>query len=419
MWSPVRIFSFLLSLSLVFSPLTAHMAYRRKRSYVRKPSRRRASSRRRSSYSRPRSSRRAAPRRQARQKACVCPGELSPTAKFALAQLDPFHPLSLGAKIPDSNTMPSIANCSQDQVACPLATTGFLTGFAFRPFYNYATIAATPASASTVTWGAAVGTNASNRRDYTAFVAQMEASRPVAHAIRLVSQLAPTSATGFVHIGLSVESYYGNSAATWQFPTTVNEMSGLAFYKRVTLASLTQSPLTVINKWIDERGFQYHDPSQSTTIATAPAGEVVSPFGWDWSSIVVLVEGAPTTPSPLSAEHILLTESLPKKDSILIGTQAAPNSPGTISAVSTMASEQDFSHVEAGQESYIDRGLDALARGASTAGEQVFNNVAGPLLQRVGSSAVSFAGNALLNAIGGRGGLPGVNSNPNRLAISH
>lgn len=392
------------------------MAYRRKRSYVRKPSRRRAPSRRRSSYTRPRTTRRPA-RRQ--KQACVCPAELTPTAKFALAQLDPFHPLALGAKVPDTNTMPSIANCSQDQVACPLATTGFLTGFAFRPMYNYATIAATPASASTVTWGAALATNASNRRDYTAFVAQMEATRPVAHAIRLVSQLAPTAATGFVHIGLSTESYYGNSAATWQFPTTINEMSGLAFYKRVTLASLTQTPLTVINKWIDERGFQYQDPSQVTTGSTTPAGEVVNPFGWDWATIVVLVEGAPVTPSPLSAEHILHTESIPQKTSILIGTQAAPNSPGTLSAVSTMASETDFSHTEAGQESYVDRGLNALASGAATAGEQVFQNVAGPLLQRVGSAAVSMAGNILYNAVAGKGGLPGVNSNPNRLAISH
>ena len=77
-----------------------------------------------------------------------------------------------------------------------------MTGFAFRPYYSYATIAATPASATAVTWGANVAANASNRRDYTAFVAQMEACRPVAHAVRLVSQLAPTSATGFVHIGL-------------------------------------------------------------------------------------------------------------------------------------------------------------------------------------------------------------------------
>jgi len=393
------------------------MVYRRSSANVRKPartSRRRAPIRRRASYSRPRASRRT----RSSKPPCKCPGDLSPSTKFALAQLDPFHPLALGAKIPDTNTMPSIANASQDQVSCPLATTGFMTGFAFRPFYNYATIAATPASATAVTWGAALATNASNRRDYTAFVAQMEASRPVAHAIRLVSQLSPTSATGFVHIGLSVESYFNNAAATWQFPTTVNEMTGLSFYKRVTLASLTQSPLTVINKWIDERGFNYQDPSQLTTASTAQAGEVSNPFGWSWATIVVLVEGAPTTPSPLAAEHLLLTESIPKKDSILIGTQAAPNSPGTMSAVSTMAGETDFSHTEVGQESYVNQGLNAFARGASTAGEQVWNNVAAPLIQRIGTQAVYSATASFIAAVQGRGGLPGVNSNPSRLMLT-
>lgn len=392
------------------------MVYRRSRVNVRKPRpKRRTTVRRRFSYSRPSTYRRT----RIKKTPCKCPGELTPTAKFALAQLDPFHPNALGAKIPDSNTMPSIANCSVDQVSCPLATTGFLTGFAFRPMYNYATIAATPASATTVTWGAAVGTNASNRRDYTAFVGQMEAVRPVAHAVRLVSQLSPTSATGFVHIGLSVESQYSAAANTWQFPTTVNEMMGLSFYKRVTLASLTQSPITVINKWIDERGFQYQNTGQATTITTAADAEVVNPFGYSWATIVVLVEGAPTTPSPLAAEHLLLTESIPKKDSILIGTQAAPNSPGTMSAVSTMAGNTDFTHTEDGQDSYIQRGLESFQEGAAVAGEQVWNNVAQPLLSKIGGYAVNTAFNAVVAGIMGRGGLPGVNSNPARLSLTN
>lgn len=392
------------------------MVYRRSKTNVRRPARR-AATRRRPSYARSRSYRRPA-RRASKSAPCHCPGPLTPSAKFALAQLDPFHPLSVGAKIPDSNTMPSIANCSVDQVSCPLATTGFMTGFAFRPFYNYASIAATPASATAVTWGAALATNASDRRDITAFKAAFEATRPVAHAIRICSQLAPTAATGFVHIGLSVESYYNAATATWQFPTTVNEMVGLAFYKRVTLASLTQSPLTVINKWIDERGFQYEDPGQGAAISTSAGNEVSSPFGWSWASIVVLVEGAPTTPSPLSAEHLLLTESLPAKNGILIGTAAAPNSPGTMSAVSSMASQQDFSHTEAGQDSYISQGLNAIARGASTAGAQVFNNVAAPLLEQVGSGLGNLAANMAYNALTGQGGIPGVNANAGRLALT-
>jgi len=395
------------------------MVYRRSKTNVRKPIRRRAPIRRRPRYSRPRVSRRSSTTQRSRAKQCVCPGELSPSSKFALAQLDPFHPLALGAKIPDTNTMPSIANSSTDQVACPLATTGFLTGFAFRPNYNSAVISATPVSAVAVSWGALVATNAANRRDYTAFVAQFEAVRPCAHAVRLVSQLSPTSATGFVHLGLSIESQYNSAAGpTWSFPTSVNEMTGLSHYKRVTLASLTQSPITVINKWIDERGFQYQDPGQIASLSATGGNEVANHFGGDWCTIVVLIEGAPSTPSPLSAEHLLMTEAIPQKSSILLGTQAAPNSPGTMSAVSTMLADHEFSHTEASQESYINQGLGHLSQAAATAGEQVWNNVAAPLLQRVASAVGNTAGVMIGNAIRGRGGLPGVNSNPGRLMLT-
>jgi len=392
------------------------MVYRRSRVNVRRAPKRRAPARRRSSYTRPRQSTNR--RQRGSKKQCICPGELTPSAKFALAQLDPFHPNSLGAKIPDSNTMPSIANCSTDQVACPVATTGFLTGFAFRPTYNSAVIVATPASVSTVTWGLTISANASDRRDASSFKDQMEAVRPVAHAVRLVSSLSPTAATGFVHIGLSVESYYNAPSSSWQFPTTVNEMTGLAFYKRITLASLTQSPITAINKWLDDRGFQYQDPSQTIQMAAAAGNEIISPFGFSWSNIVVLVEGAPATGTPLSAEHLLLSEALPKKTSIIIGTQAAANSPGTLSAVSSMAAEQEFTHTEAQQDSYMQQGVSAFTRGAAVAGEQVFNNVAIPLLQRVGQYGGTTAARYAMNAITGRGGLPGVNSNPGRLSLT-
>lgn len=395
------------------------MVYRRSRINVRKPKpRARRTVRSRSSYSRSRPYRRSATR--SRSKApCHCPGDLSASSKWALAQLDPFHPMAAGAKVPDTNTMPSVANSSTDQVSCPLATTGFLTGFAFRPMYNSAVISATPASASAVTWGATLTTNASDRRDLTAFAAQFEAVRPTAHAVRLVSQLSPTSATGFVHIGLSVESQFGSPAGpTWSFPTTVNDMTGLSHYKRVTLASLTQSPLTVINKWIDERGFQYQDASQIAALSPTAPNESSNAFGTDWCTIVVLVEGAPATPSPLSAEHLLLTEAIPKKNSVLFGTQAAANSPGTMSAVSSMIGSTDFGHTEVQQDSFINQGLQNLSEGAAVAGRQVWDQVAQPLLQRLGGAAVNTAAQYAYNAAFGMGGLPGVNSNPSRLALT-
>jgi len=394
------------------------MVYRRSKTNVRRPARR-AATRRRPSYARARAYRRSSTRLPKKSSPCVCPGDLSASSKWALAQLDPFHPMANGAKVPDTNTMPSIANCSVDQVSAPLATTGFLTGFAFRPNYNAAVINATPASASTVTWGATTLTNAVDRRDYAAFVAQFEAVRPVAHAVRLVSQLSPTSATGFVHIGLSVESYFNALAGpTWPLPTTVNDMTGLAHYKRVTLASLTQSPLTIINKWIDERGFMYQDANQVAALSVGQPNESSVPFGGNWCTIVVLIEGAPASPSALSAEHLFMSEALPKKNSILFGTQAAANSPGTMSAVSSMIGATDFGHTESQQDSFINAGLTQLSEGAAVAGRQVWNQVAAPLLSRIGGAAVNTAAQMAYNAVMGRGGLPGVNSNPARLALT-
>jgi len=396
------------------------MVYRRSTTNVRKPARRRAPTRRTYRRTNTRSRYRRGPRTsKGTGSRCHCPpGQLSPSARFALAQLDPFHPDAQGAKVPDSNTMPSISNAATDQVSCPAATSGWLTGFAFRPAYNAAVIDANPVSAGIVSWPVYNGITVYNRNGIAEIRSAFEAIRPVAHAVRLVSPLAPTSTTGFVHIGLSVESMYNSAGSAWQYPTTVSQMTGLAHYKRITLASLTQSPITAINKWIDERAFQYQDPLQQATLTATTGGEVQSPFGMDWCAIVVLVEGAPAGSVPLSAEHLLLSEGLPQKTGVLIGTQAAPNSPGTMSATSSMSAQQEFTHTEATQDSYINQGLNAFAAGARQQGEQVFNNYALPLLAQAGRLATSTAGSYAMNAIMGRGGLPGQNSNINRLALN-
>jgi len=130
-----------------------------------------------------------------------------------------------------------------------------------------------------------------------------------------------------------------------------------------------------------------------------------------------MVEGQPVSTNSLSVEHILLSEALPRKDAFVLGTQAAPNSPGTMSAVSSMLTETSITHTEAEQDNYVSQGLAAFGRGAATAGEQVLNTVAIPLLQRAGNAAIMTGATMALNAITGRGGIPGVNSNPARLAL--
>jgi len=381
------------------------MVYRQKK---RTPVRR---YRRRNAYSAPRRTytRRRAPSRRTKAP-CKCPSELSPGAKWAIAQLDPFDPNCLGAKIPDSNTFPSIANTDTDIVSLAASAATFLAGIAFRPQYTWGTVTGVGA-AGVVGWGATYSTLASNRVKRTDYATTMELTRPVAHAIRMSSPIAPTTATGFVHIALAVETQF--STSSWAYPTTVAEIAGCQYYKRVTLASLTQSPLTVINKWVDDTGFRYSSPATDQT-STNSAG-FQSDYGW--ANIVVIVEGGPTTGTLLSFEHILLSEGIPQKSSVIIGTQAASNSPGALAAVGEMSNEQSPFHTEAEQENYITRGANAIAQGAAQAGEAVFNNVGVPLLQRLGQRAVGVAATMAYASMTGTGGLPGVNSNPNRLSL--
>jgi len=313
--------------------------------------------------------------------------------------------------------MPSIANADTDQVALGGPTvTGDLIAIAFAPGYLTSYTNATSGTGAVV-WNS--GWN--SRRNNNNVAASVEAIRPVAHAVRMVSPLAPTSTTGFVHVGISVESRMNaGTSVNPDFPTTVNQMTGLAHYKRFTLASLTQSPVTIINKWIDEMAFRYEDPRASPSFVGTGTGITTTTLNFlqSWGTLIVMVEGQAASTTPISFEHLLLTECLPRKDAWVLGTQAAPNSPGTMSAVSVMTSETDFAHTEAQQDTYIQEGLRAFERGASVAGERVWNDVAAPLLQRFGNAVVNTGAAMAFNAISGRGGIPGVNSNPGRLTLS-
>lgn len=379
------------------------------------PARRRTSSRKRS-YRRsstlsdgrrygPRQVRRATRRvrraLRSRQPECSCPSELSPGAKFALAQIDPFHVSSHGAKIPDSNTQPSIANTDCEQVTLTSsAVAADLNGIAFRPFYTWGTVTATPGAA--LNWGVAYATNIANRSKNAAYSVAMELSRPVAHAIRISSPVAPTAATGFVHIGISTESIFGG--VTWQYPTTIAQISGLQFYKRVTLASLTQSPVTVINKWIDDTAFRYSAPNGTTVTGTGSSFQT----DYAWGTLVIICEGCPVSSAIVSAEHMLLSEAIPSKDAVIVGTTAAPNNPDILSATSSMQSNTEGIHTENEQDNHFRESLGELKKSATEQGLHALRSL-GPVVTKLAmSSATDYVNRAF--------GIGGVNDNPNRIA---
>jgi hypothetical protein len=349
------------------------------------------------------------PGRRYAPKECHCPGELTPAQKFIYSQADPFDPKCLGAKIPDSSTVPSISVFDVENVPLTLAVATNQKCYAFLPQYTFSGVAATEGAAGW-TWPAAFA-GSFNRAKRTQYNATYELDRPIAHAIRLSSSVAPTSATGFVHVAIGFESNLGST--TWTWPTTTASLSGCQFYRRVTLASLTQSPLTIINKFTDETAFRYQDRNGPNVAAelTGTANSFQILGSRSWGALLIAFEGVGTL-APLNIEHLLMTEAIPNYDSSAVGTTAAPNQPSVIAAAGGMAANTDFVHTEAQQDTYVAQALDAARQGAAAAGDVVMEQMLIPIARQAGYNAV---GTVASYVAAGALGLAGVNANPNRL----
>lgn len=391
------------------------------RSYRRRYGRRRSYPRRSYSYS----SRRAAPRVRRRRTTttrrktvkadCKCP----PTAldagqKFLLAQADPFEPRVLGAKIPDSNTVPSVPVCLTElrDLVLPGTNPSFAQCYAFLPGFNNSIVASTNLSVSSWAWAATFGGVASWNKA-SSFRSAFESTRPVAHGIRISCPLAPTTTTGFVHLAVAIETFDG--VTTWPYATDIADMSGYSWYKRVTLASLTQSPLTIINKYIDETAFRY---SSATTggYGNADAMEFHTP--WSWGALMIAIEGHPTGASPLQFEMVLHHESIPKNSGVLLGSTAAEYAPSVLGSTSHMVANSDFAHTEDQQESHIRNSIStAVQSGVSRAGNVAMERVILPAAESLAYNLTGRAISAGLAYVAGRG-ISGVNNSPNRLALT-
>jgi len=407
------------------------MAYRRSRVNIRRPyRRRRATTIRRSSYSRSRpaysrtryaSSRRPYRRRAStlrrRPQACSCPGEMSPGDKFVMIQSDPFDTKYFGAKIPDSSTLPSIPTPVQYNQSLSIAAgaaPSMAHAWAFYPAVTNSFITAIGNAPGAWGWaGAAV----QNAQQASAFRQQFEAYRPTAHAIRLSCPFAPTSTTGFVHIAVATETSFNNAGVGagqyLNLASSLADMSGYTFYKRVTLASLTQSPITLINKWTDESAFRYQAPAAAES-NDSTGNPLTFHIPWSWGTLLVAVEGASTNNtvgqplSPLQAEVVLHTECIPDKSSTLLGSTAAAYNSGVLNAVSQAVAQTDFAHTEEQQDSTVRSYAQEVANAIGTSSSEV-NNLIGELGSALGRGAIRY--------VAGRYGLGGVNDNPNRLAI--
>jgi len=177
--------------------------------------------------------------------------------KFLIAQIDPFSRSSMHVRVPDDSTAPSSSFYAYDEntLGTTAATTaGWANAMYFYPNAVIVGATATSASASTWTWTASYGGTVAISKAAT-IQAQYKLCRPVAHGIRITCGLAPTSTTGYVHVGLYSMNLY--NASTWSLPTSITDLSELPFYRRLTLAALTQTPLVIANKFLDQTAFRY------------------------------------------------------------------------------------------------------------------------------------------------------------------
>nr|UOF76694.1 coat protein [Cressdnaviricota sp.] len=251
-----------------------------------KRGKKRKSSRKRSSYGR-RSS-----HRVPRTRAVV---ELHP---YTLAQVNPFDRNCYDCRIPDANTAPSSPFFAYDELQMDMSTTNAYC-VACIPHCQYYAIAATNnVDPSGWTWPAAFG-GLNSQSKASSVTAQYTLARTVAHGIRISCGLSPTTVTGYVHVALYSLSDYGQT--TWQYPTTIAQMTELPYYRRFTLAELTQGAVTISNKFNDISSRLYRDTSD-----TGKPTLTGTLYQWSqgWMSILVAVEGAPSGSRALVIESI-------------------------------------------------------------------------------------------------------------------
>ena len=283
------------------------MAYKRKTgSRSRAPSRyrrRRSYRYRRSGLSRPAGSYRRK-RTMSRRRKKV------PISKFVLAQLDPFSDKVAGVKIPDSNTQPSATAIVEDEWALTTGATYGTQVVALRPFVaNTAVAPVSVTSASAWTWDTGYG-GTSNSSKMASVQSNNVLVRPCAFGVRISCALAPNNVTGYVHICLAPQNDLGNN--TWSFPATISAMQNSPFYKRYPLAVLTQRPLKVVAKILDENAYRYISPTG--TLDQSPSNSMALHHS-GWAPIVVAVTGVALSTTAVSIESILHLETIPSTSS--------------------------------------------------------------------------------------------------------
>lgn len=282
--------------------------------------------------------------------------------KYIMSQADPFDEDVDGVKIPDSNAQPSVPLKCEDTFDISTAATETCKAWAFNASCASTSVAATTAGATSWTWVAAFNGNFDSSK-LTQLRTDQEMFRPVAHGIRITSGLAPTAATGFVHVCVFSQALFNQT--TWAYPTSVALMQNVPGYKRIPIGRLTAEGLTVVNRCTDTTAQRYVD-TDSPVYGTAGTMEFQS--GLQWCSIIVAVTGVAASSVPVSIESILHLECIPRATAVSTATPAAKYNPPALGAAANGNSATNPSALDSEKRNRVGSFLSNAAKGLQAAG---------------------------------------------------
>lgn len=324
--------------------------------------------------------------RRSRVGGSMGPSRMMP--KYIKALVNPFQKDVYGVRIPDTSTSPSSSLMLYDELTISADHTNptWARAQLFVPNssqYSYITV---PAAANSWTIPAAFGgATATNKQ--IAVQSNFDLVRPVAHALRITCQQAATGAAGYCHIALVDLDTFGT---TWQnLPQDIGGMASNLTYRRVTLASLTQNPLVVVNRYMDQTAFSYVSCKNKEIGSFNQSMPFMNAFH-SWMGILVVFEGMGVAADAViaSVENICHFEVTSQPSGVNPDHPAEMSNPEVLDAAANCQSHSNCSFIE------------------GTTDETMY-------LQ----SAYAYAGIHTGANYGYNGGIPGVN-NPGRLANS-
>lgn len=340
------------------------MAYRRRRY----PVKRRATRRR--SYARSYGGTRSTIRRRAKKyikrgRRSTSTGS-SKVPQYLVANLNPFDPGARGVRIPDTNTVPSSGFHTLDEGIVKnngVSVAGGLIMNAFRPqVVSYLTaMGADTTSAVKVTFADCAVTDVNKK---SAVASAYTVVRPVAHGVKLWCPLAATAAAGMVHVCL----YSGRESdtASYQLPNSITGMRECPFYRRMSLASLTQNPLFIANKFLDATAYEYKNPNVAEAANTAALQNAavvagVSQVPSAWMTIVVAVDGhglaTDGTAAVLNFENIIHFEGQAYYGGLNGDNNAEPSNAKILDSTAAAIAETDAVYTDPGLTPHLINGM--------------------------------------------------------------